>query len=292
MAGEADSLPLIRTKLHRPRVGDDLVLRPRLLERLNQGLDRKLTLVSSPAGFGKTSLVASWLESCHRPSAWLSLDESDNDLFLFVSYLIAAIRTLYPQACRDAWALVQSPQPPPSAYVATSLINEISEIPEAFVLALDDFHQIHDDAVQQFMAKLIQAQPGQLHLVIVSRTDPVLPLPALRGRHQMTEIRTQDLRFSVEEAQQFLQRAVVKDLDRATVAGLQQRTEGWIVGLRLAALSMAGEGNPQAILDGFAGDTNEYVMDYLVSEVLQQQPEPRQRFLLQTSILDRFCADL
>jgi LuxR family maltose regulon positive regulatory protein len=292
MAGETDKLPLIRTKLHRPRVSNDLVLRPRLADRLNQGLDRKLTLVSAPAGFGKTTLLSSWLESCHRPSAWLSLDQSDNDLFLFLSYFIAAIRTLYPQACRDTWALVQSPQPPPSAYVTTSLINEISETPEAFVLALDDFHQIQDDAIQQLMASLIQAQPTQLHLAIATRTDPMLPLPALRGRHQMTEIRTQDLRFSEEEAQQFLQKAVGEDLDRAMVAGLQQRTEGWIVGLRLVGLSMEGKGDWASILGGFAGDTNEFVMDYLVSEVLHLQPEPRQRFLLQTSILDRFCADL
>jgi LuxR family maltose regulon positive regulatory protein len=292
MTGEISTLPLIRTKLHRPRVIDDLVLRPRLVDRLNQGLERKLTLVSAPAGFGKTTLLTCWLESCHRPSAWLSVDESDNDLFLFLSYLIAAIRTLYPQACEEALRLVQSPQPPPSAYVTTSLINEMSEMQEAFVLALDDFHQIHDDAVQQFMANLIQAQPAHLHIVIASRTDPVLPLAGLRGRYQMTEIRTQDLRFSVEEAKQFLQRAVAEDLDRTTAAGLQQRTEGWIVGLRLAALSMEGEGNRQAVLDGFAGDTNEYVLDYLVSEVLHRQPEHRQRFLLQTSILDRLCADL
>ena len=292
MAGEIDTPRLIRTKLHRPRVSDDLVLRPHLLDRLNRGLDRKLTLVSAPAGFGKTTLVASWLESCHRPSAWFSLDESDNDLFLFLSYLVAAIRTLFPRACGDALGLVQSAQPPASDYVTTLLINGIAQVSEAFVLAFDDFHQIQDDAIQQLMAKLIQAQPAQLHLVIASRTDPVLPLASLRGRHQMTEVRTQDLRFSEEEAQQFLQRTVGDDLDRATATGLQQRTEGWIVGLRLAALSMEGEGNPQAILDGFAGDTNKFVMDYLVSEVLRRQPEPRQRFLLQTSILDRFSADL
>ena len=132
MAGERDTLPLIRTKLHRPRVSDDLVLRPHLSDRLGQGLDRKLTLVSAPAGFGKTTLVASWLESCHRPSAWLSLDGNDNDLSLFVSYLIAAIRTLYPQVCRDTWELLQSLQAPPSDYVTTSLINDITELPEAF----------------------------------------------------------------------------------------------------------------------------------------------------------------
>jgi LuxR family maltose regulon positive regulatory protein len=176
--------------------------------------------------------------------------------------------------------------------MTTSLINGIAELPEAFVLALDDFHHIHDDAIQHLMAKLILAQPAQLHLVIASRTVPVLPLPRLRGSHQMTEIRTQDLRFSVEEARQFLQRAVGEDLDRGTATGLQRRTEGWIVGLRLAALSMEGAGDWAAILDAFAGDTNEFVMDYLVSEVLHRQPEPRQRFLLQTSILDRFCADL
>jgi LuxR family maltose regulon positive regulatory protein len=292
MIDESNAVPLIRTKLRRPRVSDDLVLRPHLWDRLNQGVDRKLTLVSAPAGFGKTTLVASWLELCHRPSAWLSLDENDNDLFLFLSYLISAIRTLFPQACRDTLELLQSPQAPPSDYVTTSLINDIAELSEAFVLALDDFHHIHDDAIQQLMTRLIEAQPIQLHLVIASRTDPVLPLPGLRGGRQMTEIRAQDLRFSEEEALQFLRRAVGEDLDQATATGLQQRTEGWIVGLRLAALSMEGAADRAAILDGFAGDTNEFVLDYLIDEVLLRQPDTRQQFLLQTSILDRFNAGL
>jgi LuxR family maltose regulon positive regulatory protein len=292
MLDQSTTLPLIRTKLHRPRVSDDLVLRPHLLDRLNQSLDRKLTLVSAPAGFGKTTLVASWLESCRRPSAWLSLDENDNDLFLFLRYLISAIRTLFPQACRNSLELLQSPQSPPLDYVTTSLINDIVELPEAFVIALDDFHHIHDDAIQGLMTALIEVQPVQLHLVIASRTDPVLPLAGLRGRHQMTEIRAQDLRFSAEEARQFLQRAAGEDLDLVTTTGLHQRTEGWIAGLRLAALSMEGDSDSKAILDGFAGDTNEFVLEYLTSEVLHRQTKPMQKFLLQTSILDRFCADL
>lgn len=284
--------PLIRTKINKPRLTTDHVLRPHLVEKLNSGLDRKLTLVSAPAGFGKTILVLSWLEICERPSFWLSLDENDNNLSIFLSYFIAAVRTRYSQACDGTSDLLEADRMPPPDYVATSLVNDIVDIHEPFIFVLDDYHLIHDETIQQLITSLVKTQPEQLHLVIISRSDPLLPLPSLRANRLMTEIRTNELRFSEQEAELFFQRAVDKRIDHVTAIGLHQRTEGWVVGLRLAALSLQAGTDHSAILDSFRGDTSEFVTDYLISEVLDHQPAEMRKFLLKTSILDRFNPDL
>jgi len=291
MAIETTTLSLIRTKLYRPRITGDLVLRPRLVERLNQGLDRKLTLVSAPAGYGKTTLLAQWLEGCDRPVGWVSLDERDNDPVVFLSYLVAAVRTVFPAACSTILGLLQAPQTPPPDYLAGTLANEITDVPKAFMLLLDDFHTIHDEAVHNLLAALIHDLPQQVHLVLASRTDPPLGLASLRASRQMQDIRAGDLRFTANETRSFLEQTVGVSLRADTVRLLEERTEGWVVGLRLAALSMRGLPDHTAFVQSFRG-TQRDLMDYLVAEVLARQPQHVQEFLLRTSILDRFCAPL
>jgi len=286
------SHPLILTKISKPRLTSDLVPRPHLIEYLNRGLDRKLTLVSAPAGFGKTTLVLSWLEACQVPSVWLSLDENDNDLAIFLTYIIAVIRTRYPQACENANGLLVANQLPPLDYVAASLVNDFINIDEPFILTFDDYHHIQNKNIQELMTRLIKTQPEKLHIVLTSRSDPPLPLAWLRANHLMTEIRASDLRFSNREAELFFQGAVENGVEPAAADSLCQRTEGWIVGLRLAALSIQKGTNPEALLEGFRGDTSDFVTNYLVSEVLNQQSTDMRKFLLQTSILNRFNADL
>jgi LuxR family maltose regulon positive regulatory protein len=286
------SYPLVGTKLNKPRGTSDLVLRPRLIEKLNRGLDRKLTLLSASAGYGKTTLLLSWLERCERSSVWLSLDEYDNELTRFINYAIAAIRACHPSVGEAALALLNEEKIPPLDHIVASLVNELSELDEPFIFAIDDFHRIHDADVLQFMRELIRAQPEQVHFAIASRSDPTLMLPGLRANHQLAEIRTRDLRFSDSEAAQFFHGAVGDSVDQATAIGLNQLAEGWTVGLRLAALSLQTGRDGAAILHGYKEGSSDFVTDYLMGEVLHQQPEPVQKFLLETSILDRFCAEL
>ncbi|MFC2046533.1 AAA family ATPase, partial [Chloroflexota bacterium] len=287
---------LLRTKLHKPQASSDLVLRPRLLKRLNQGLDDKLTLVSAPAGYGKTTLLAQWLEGSDRPVAWVSLDERDNDLVVFLSYLVAAIQTVFPGACPSTLGLLNAPQLPPLDYLATTLINEIASIletssNEGLILVLDDLHTIHDEAVHNLLAALIRDLPQHVHLVLASRTDPPLGLASLRASRQMQDIRTGDLRFTPNETRAVLEQTVGVSLGEETVSLLEERTEGWVVGLRLAALSMRGLPDHTAFVQSFRG-THRDLVDYLVAEVLARQAQHVQEFLLRTSILDRFCASL
>jgi LuxR family maltose regulon positive regulatory protein len=289
---KSQSHPLIRTKIGRPRLTSDLVSRQHLVEYLNRGLDRKLTLISAPAGFGKTTLVLSWLEACQKPSVWFSLDKNDNDLAVFLAYFAAAVRTRYPLACENTNGLLEANQLPPLEYIAASLVNDIIDIDERFIIAFDDYHHIQNEDIQGLMTRLIKAQPEKLHIVMTSRADPPLPLAWLRANHMMTEVRASDLRFSEHEAQLFLQGAVENNIDPVVAANLCQSTEGWIVGLRLAALSLQKGSNPEILLDRFRGDTSDFVTNYLVSEVLNQQSVDVREFLLQTSILNRFNADL
>ncbi|HSR29381.1 MAG TPA: hypothetical protein VLY63_02375, partial [Anaerolineae bacterium] len=291
MVTETTALSLIRTKLHKPQVGPDLILRPRLVKRLNQGLDRKLTLVSAPAGYGKTTLLAQWLERCDRPVGWVSLDERDNYLVVFLGYLAAAIQTVFPNACPTTLGLLQAPQIPPPDYLATMLVNEIADVSKAFNLVLDDYHTIHDEAVQGLLMALIRDLPEQVHLVLASRSDPPFPLASLRVGRQMLDIRARDLCFTLDEAQALLEQTVGMALPAGIVSLLEERTEGWVVGLRLAALSMRGLPDHTAFVQSFRG-THRDLMDYLVAEVLARQPQNVQEFLLRTSILYRFCAPL
>ncbi len=295
---------LLQTKLYIPPPRPELVPRPRLIERLNAGLDRKLTLISAPAGFGKTTLVSEWVTDSNRPVAWISLDEGDNDPTCFLAYFIAALQTLALSADRTsevegveadigkgALSALQSPQPPPTEAVLTLLINEVAAIPDRIVLVLDDYHLIETQAIHNALTFLLEHLPPQMHLVIATRDDPQLPLSRLRVRGQLTELRATDLRFTPAEAAEFLNARVGLDLSAEDIAALERRTEGWIAGLQLAAISMQGRKDVSGFIQSFTG-SHHFVLDYLVEEVLEQQSESVQTFLLQTAILDRLTGSL
>src|SRR6266571_3711586 len=283
--------PILATKLYLPRLRPHVVIRPRLLERLNEGLHRKLILIAAPAGFGKTTLVSEWVEGIEQPTAWLSLDEEDNDPILFLTYLVAALQTIAPNIGEGVSGVLQSPQPPPTASILTALLNEITTIPDHFVLVLDDYHVIDAKPVDHALTFLLEHLPPQMHLVIATREDPQLPLARLRARGQLTELRATDLRFTPSEAAGFLNQGMGLNLSAEDIARLSTRTEGWIAGLQLAAISMRGHQDTTNFITSFTG-SHHFVLDYLVEEVLQQQPESIQTFLLRTSILDRLCGSL
>lgn len=286
--------PLLATKLHIPRPRPDLVARPALTERLDEGLrlGRRLTLVSAPAGFGKTTLIGAWVAGSEQAAAWVSLDEGDNDPVQFLNYLIAALRTVGESIGHTTQALLQSPQIPPLPGLITPLINDIAALDAPLTLVLDDYHHITAGPVHQALRFLLENQPPWLHLAICTREDPPLPLAQLRARGQLTEVRERDLRFTPEEAAAFLNVTMGLPLDARSVAALEARTEGWIAGLQLAALALqeASE-DAGAFIAAFTGD-NRYIMDYLIEEVLQRQPETVREFLRQTAILDRLTAPL
>ena len=283
---------LIQTKLNRPRLRGDLVHRSHLMERLACGAEHKLTLISAPAGYGKTTLLAQWLEACPYPSAWLSLDAGDSDLGRFVSYTTAAIRTVYRESCASARELMRAPQPPPVGHLVSVLVNELAALPDSLILALDDYHTIREPAVHQLLAQLIQYLPDRVHLAVASRTDPPLALDRLRASREMLELRAHDLRFSRDEAQSYLDLELEQKVDPRTSALLDRRTEGWVAGLHLAALWLRSTEDHAAILDGLQDDPPRFVTDYLATEVLARQPAEVQGFLLRTCVLDRFCAAL
>ncbi len=285
------STPILSTKLYVPAPRPQVVLRPRLAERLSEGLHRKLTLISAPAGFGKTTLVSDWVARCGRPVAWLSLDEADNDPTRFLTYLVAALQTITAGVGEGVLRMLQSPGPPPAEAMLTALINEITTIRERFVLVLDDYHLIDAKPVHTALNQLLGHLPPQMHLVIATRKDPDLPLAQLRVRDQVTELRGTDLRFTRAEAAGFLTEVMGLGLSAEEVAALEVRTEGWIAGLQLAAISLRGYKETTSFIRSFTG-SHRFVMDYLVEEVLNQQPIHVQTFLLRTSILDRMCGPL
>ena len=285
--------PLIRTKLHVPSPRHNLVARRRLHERLTGTADAKLTLVSAPAGFGKTTVVAEWLGTVTDDGAavaWLSLDEHDNDPALFWSYVLAALQMAVPGLGAGARALLDSADGPIEVVLAT-LVNELHGVDQDVALVLDDFHVIDHDEVQEGLTYLLEHLPERAHLVIVSRADPPLPLARLRARGELREIRAADLRFTAEEAADYLNGAMGLELTAADIRTLEARTEGWIAALQLAALSMQGRDDSTNFIAGFAGD-DRFIIDYLAGEVLQRQPESVRRFLLQTSVLDRLQGSL
>jgi LuxR family maltose regulon positive regulatory protein len=282
---------LLTTKLHMPPVRLELVPRRRLMEQLNAGLHRKLILISAPAGFGKTTLVAEWVEGGAHPFAWLSLDERDNDPARFLTYLLAALQGIDASIGRSAQAMPQGPQPAPPEVLLSSLINDIAATPHPFVLILDDYHLIQSLVIHQQIGFLLEHQPDQMHLVIASREDPLLPLSRLRARGQMVEIRQADLQFTPEEAAEFLCQTMQLELSPSHITALQQRTEGWIAGLQLAALSIRGTDDVPSLIQSFTG-SHRYILDYLIEEVFERQPADVQDFLLRTSVLDRFTASL
>jgi len=283
--------PILTTKLYVPPPPPKAVLRPRLIERLNEGLQRKLSLISAPAGFGKTTLVSEWVAVCERPVTWLSLDEGDNDPTYFLTYLVAALQMIAANIGKGVLATLQSPQPPPIESILIALLNEIAAIPDHFVLVLDDYHVIDAKPVDDVLTFLLEHLPAQMHLVIATREDPHLPLARLRARGQLTELRVADLRFDLGEAAEFLNQEMGLNLSAEDIAALESRAEGWIAGLQLAALSMQGNKDVSGFIREFAGD-HRYIVDYLVEEVLQSQPEPIRTFLLQTAILDQLNGSL
>src|SRR5215469_13230910 len=283
---------LLATKLYVPRPRASLVPRPHLIEHLQQGGARVLTLISAPAGFGKTTLLAQWLAETRKPVAWLSLEPEDNDPTRFLSYLVAALQTLDPGIGTTALALLHSPQPAPVETVLTVLTNElVSHQGEEIVLTLDDYHVITTPSIQQGMRYLVEHLPPQMHLILATRTDPPFPLARLRAQGRLCEVRTAELRLADAEARTFLETVMGLHLLPEAMATLQSRTEGWIVGLQLAALSLQGRTDVPEFLATFTG-SHRYVLDYLSEEVLLRQPASVQSFLLHTSILDRLNGPL
>jgi LuxR family maltose regulon positive regulatory protein len=289
------STPLLKTKLYIPPVRSELVLRPHLVERLDEGFRQgcRLILISAPAGYGKTTLLGEWIAHCELRTrvAWVSLDEGDNDPAHFWAYVVAALQTVQEDIEEIAQTAFQSPHPLPIGSALTGLLNQIAQVPEPFVLVLDDYHVIRAPAIHDALSFLLDHLPPQMHLVIATRADPPLPIPRLRGRGQLGELYESDLRFTSEEIAQFLDLVLDLRLSAEDVAALERRTEGWIAGLQMAAISMRGRDDLAGFVHAFTGN-HRYILDYLSEEVLRQQSRDVQMFLLQTAILDRLSGEL
>ena len=279
--------PYLTTKLHIPVTQPNLITRPRLFQRLNHCIGYRLLLVSAPAGSGKTTLLSQWSQQSEWPVVWVSLDASDNDPVHFWSYIVTALDKLAPNIGQHLLPLIHSPQPERTEFLMATLINLIASIPDHFVVVLDDYHWIEGEDIHTALAYMLDYLPSTMHLILASRTDPPLPLARWRARGQLMELRALDLRFSVEETEILLNQMIQLSLSRQEVVTLQERTEGWIAGLQLAALAIEEHREGQVIpwLLDFRGD-DRYLVDYLASEVLYQQPESLRTFLVQTAILD------
>ncbi|HET7517404.1 MAG TPA: helix-turn-helix transcriptional regulator, partial [Actinomycetes bacterium] len=282
---------LVATKFHVPPAG--FVPRPRLLEHLAKGVGRGLTVVCTPAGFGKTTLLGDWARRSRRPAAWLSLDAADNDPARFWRYVAAALERVRPGVGEQVEVLLRGSEQPPLEAVATAVINQVTVLSGegAVALVMDDYHLIEAPEVHASVAFLLERLPPGLRLVLASRADPPLPLARLRARGQLAELRAAELRFTLAETAAFLREATGLDLPVASVAALQGRTEGWAAGVQLAALSLQGHADPAGFVASFAG-SHRYVLDYLTQEVLARQPEQVTGFLLETSILERLSGPL
>ena len=285
--------PIMATKLYVPKLRRALVARPRLLEQLLRGAESTLTLVSAPAGFGKTTLIAEWLRAMpgdDRRVAWLSLDQADNEPATFWTYVVTALKTAVPGVGADALELIAS-SPLPTELVLTSVLNELAAVPEEIWLVLDDYHVVDGGDIRDGMAFLLEHLPPNVHVVLSTRADPDLPLSRWRVRGELVEIRAADLRFSSDEATAYLNEVAGLDLVAADVAALEQRTEGWIAALQLAALSIQGRQDVSGFIARFAGN-DRYIVDYLVEEVLAHQSAPAREFLLRTAVLDQLTGPL
>lgn len=287
--------PFIITKIRIPSLRPELVARPRLLQQLQAGLACQMILVSASTGFGKTTLVSEWLRECGRPAAWLALDELDNDPLRFLSYFIRALQSVkeeFGDALLENLATSKSGVlSPERSEFLDALIHEITGIKNAFILVLDDYHVIVNPVIQDFILFLLNNQPENMRLVISSRADPPLPLGRMRARRDMYEVRANDLHFTPLEAAEFLNDLMDLALTEQDVVALENRTEGWIAGLQLAALSMQGQSNNHQFIENLAG-SNRFISDYLVEEVLEKQPPALQEFLLKTSILEQLNAGI
>ena len=291
---------LLQTKLHQPPIIRGLIDRPALVEQLNNGIDYPITLVIAPAGYGKTTLICTWLypeaagqgeTASSLPSAWLSLDDNDSDLNIFLRYVIAALRSIFSDACETTLMLLQANRQLSPAVLYTTFCNELEELPGEVILVLDDYQFIHGDAVHNLLVRLGRHWPKPLHLVLISRIDPPLPLPSLRAKGMIREFRTQHLRFSSQETTAYLSQAQFASLNQKALHILEERFEGWPAGLHLAALSLRSASSQESILSALSSeDAN--ITGYLLDEVLTQQLPAIHSFLLKTSVLDRFCAAL
>lgn len=282
---------LLSTKLYLPPIRPNRVDRPRLFEWMEGGLDKALILVSAPAGYGKTTLVSSWLQAIEAPSAWISLDEGDNDPIRFLQYFLSALHRILPALQPDLLSVLQGRQPVTFEPLLNIIINEADRQADPFVLVLDDFHTIHSQPVLDVITYLLEHMPPQMHLALLSRADPPLPLSHLRAGNQLVDIRANHLRFTRDEIAYFLNEVAGLDLSIEEIAVMEARTEGWIAGLQLAAISMQGLDDIHSFVAAFTGN-HHYIMDYLTEEVLKLQPERVRMFLLQTSILTSMCGSL
>jgi LuxR family maltose regulon positive regulatory protein len=284
-------IPLLVTKLHVPPPRPNLVARPRLLAALDEELHSHLILVSAPAGFGKTTLLSQWIATRGVRCGWLSLDQADNDPIRFCTYVIAALQRIVPGVGQATKEWLHAPQPPPVESILTLLINDLYALPEDVALVLDDYHVIDAGAVHRAVTYLLDQCPPPLHVVIATRADPLLPLARWRARGQMVEVRADDLRFTSDEVALFCDQMTDARLAEGDLLALETRTEGWAVGLQMAALSMQGREDAGSFIRSFSG-SHRYVLDYLVEEVLGRQPDEVQAFLLRTSVLERLCGSL
>jgi LuxR family transcriptional regulator, maltose regulon positive regulatory protein len=280
------STTILSTKLYVPPPRPNTIRRPHLIERLNEGTRRELTLIAAPAGFGKTTLVSEWAAVSERRVAWLSLDEVDSEPTRFLAYVVAALQTIDASIGRGALGLLQTPQPPPTESILTALLNEVTTTSDGVTLVLDDYHVIDSRPIDAALAFLLNHLPSRIRLVVSTREDPRLPLARLRAQGQLTELRSRELRFTSTEAAEFLNQGMGLNLAAEDIAALENRTEGWIAGLQMVALSLQGRSDSGPFIQAFTG-SHRFVLDYLVEEVLQRQPEHIHNFLLHTAILDR-----
>ncbi|MCJ7542328.1 MAG: response regulator [Desulfobacterales bacterium] len=286
-----ETTPIIHTKLHRPQIPKNHVHRSRLLEQLEKGRQKQFTLVSAPAGYGKSILLSCWLENCDCPNAWYSVDESDNSLRQFLIYFLTAIRTMFPDAVEKTVVLANTGNLPPMKVLLANLINEMNLIDQDYILAVDDIQLIQEKQVYDLLTELLRYPPQRMHLVLIGRRDPFLPISSLRAQGLMTEIRLQDLCFTKAETKAYLDQVIGDQIEDAIAAKWTKKTEGWIVGLHLAALSMRQRGDATSMLTEIPGGL-QYVTEYLFNEVFKSQSPEIRHFLLSTAILDRFCAPL
>ncbi len=267
--------PLLKTKLQPPRARHNLVPRPNLVQRLAEGATRKLTLITAPAGFGKTSLLLSWLEETRMPVSWLALDGPDDDITRSLAYLIASLNTTWPGYRSEAFKMLRAPDPPQPQAILTLVINQLAECPKDFALVLDDYHAITSPALLEALSFFIEHAPPQLHFIIASRNTPTLPLNKYRARHQLSEINARHLSFSLEETKLFFQKAMHLEISTLALEQLHTQTEGWVTGLQIAGLAAQTESSAEnsreraEYLEAFSGE-HRYLFDYLSAEVLDQ----------------------
>jgi LuxR family maltose regulon positive regulatory protein len=284
---------LLATKLHRPAVSSGRIPRPHLVRRLNEGLTagRTLTLFSAPAGFGKTTCAGEWLDTLDRPIAWLTLEDADDDPGRFFLYLIAAFQKVDSGIGREIDGILRAGSLPPAGIIHTTLSNDILELDQSFILVLDDFQVIQDYTILQVVDQLVVNPPPPLHIVLLTREDPPLPLAKLRANDKLSEIRAADLRFSPDEAGQLLRGALGLNISAEDIVLLDERTEGWAAGLHLAGLSIRGRADPSSFISSLSGG-HRHILEYLTEEVLNRQTPADQEFLLQTSLLERLSGGL